>query len=199
VPILPNDSWRWSTSAGFRAPIDRGDHRERADRGSGAGGAAALATLRAGVPGRDRRFRHRLFEPRLSQGAAARLSQDRQEAERRTSTGTRARPGGGARRDRHGALAGLVVSPKGWRPPASSTCWRRKGANIIRASCVPSRWTPDRILRDVMNAGANAADDRDPVRIGNRARRIADDVDNVRHRVRFLERFDGRQQFRPAR
>ena len=48
------------------------------DLGAAAQLLATLAPCR--VPRRDRRFRHGLFEPRLSQGVAARLSQDRQEA-----------------------------------------------------------------------------------------------------------------------
>ncbi len=45
------------------------------------GAAALLAELARRRPARrNRRFRHRLFQPRLSEGAAARLSQDRPQA-----------------------------------------------------------------------------------------------------------------------
>ena len=66
-----------------RAADRRGD-RKRPDRGSRRRRRPARRAARRRPARRDRRFRHRLFEPRLSEGAAARLSQDRQEARART-------------------------------------------------------------------------------------------------------------------
>jgi hypothetical protein len=94
----------WSGQRLRAGAAHRRGHRERADRGSRRRRRPARRAARRRPAGRDRRFRHRLFEPRLSEGAAARLSEDRQApgaGHRRLEP----RTGSWCARHRHGPLA----------------------------------------------------------------------------------------------
>ena len=117
--------------------------------------AALLAELRERRPaGRDRRFRHRLFEPRLPQGAAARLSEDRQ-APLPGHCRLDPRPDRGPERHRHGALARPRRHRRGGGDRGAIGPARRGGLHALPG--LPLRAAADRRGAGAPGRGLNSA------------------------------------------